>query len=402
MTRTTWNFHTAGQLVFGFDATDSVGALIRRRGWDRVLVVTDPILRKLGIVDRVTQSLAAAKLSVEIFDGGEPEPSFAAAENAIQAAGEFRPGVILGLGGGSNMDLAKIVAAVTTHGGTYSDYFNFDRVPGPVMPLVCLPTTSGTGSEVSHAAVLTDTANEMKVSTLSNYLRPAIAVVDPALTMSCPRKVTADSGIDALTHAIEAYTATDSFAMDLAPGELGAYEGRFPLADCIAEKAIALVGQHLVTAVNEPANREAREGMALASTLGGIAFSNAGVALVHALEYPLGGALHCSHGEGNGLLLPHVMRFNLPERKRTFAKIAELLGEDVSGLNEDDAAERAVVAVERLRDAIGIRPRIRDLGGREEQLPLFAEKAFTLKRLQQTNPRASTPADFLDILRAAF
>ncbi|MCA9206467.1 MAG: iron-containing alcohol dehydrogenase, partial [Planctomycetales bacterium] len=258
MTRTTWNFHTAGQLVFGFDATDSVGALIRRRGWDRVLVVTDPILRKLGIVDRVTQSLAAAKLSVEIFDGGEPEPSFAAAENAIQAAGEFRPGVILGLGGGSNMDLAKIVAAVTTHGGTYSDYFNFDRVPGPVMPLVCLPTTSGTGSEVSHAAVLTDTANEMKVSTLSNYLRPAIAVVDPALTMSCPRKVTADSGIDALTHAIEAYTATDSFAMDLAPGELGAYEGRFPLADCIAEKAIALVGQHLVTAVNEPANREAR------------------------------------------------------------------------------------------------------------------------------------------------
>jgi alcohol dehydrogenase class IV len=142
--------------------------------------------------------------------------------------------------------------------------------------------------------------------------------------------------------------------------------------------------------------------MALAATLAGMSFSNAGVALVHALEYPLGGALHCSHGAGNGLLLPYVMRFNLPERKATIARIAEMLGDGVAGLDQDAAAERAIEAIEKLRREIGIPQRIRDLGGHEHQLPEFAEKAFPLKRLRQTNPRAATKEDFLEILRMAF
>ncbi len=400
--RSTWNFFTAGQIVFGSGAVEQLGELVARRKLDRVFVVTDRALESAGVVDQVLRPVEAAKLTVDVFNGGEAEPSIEAAQKSIEQARAFAPQVILGIGGGSNMDLAKITAIVITHGGKLSDYFGFDNVPGPVLPLVCVPTTAGTGSEVSHAAVLTDKANEMKVSSLSNYLRPALAVVDPRLTLSCPKKVTADSGIDALTHAIEAYTAVDFDKMETPPGEASGYDGRHPLGNCLAEKAIELIGRHLVTAVNEPDNLAAREGMSLAATIAGMSFSNCGVALVHALEYPLGGALHCSHGAGNGLLLPFVMRFNLPERKATFARIAELLGEDTSGLDEDAAAERAITAVEKLRAAIGIPQRIRDIGGSEDQLSTFAEKAFAIRRLQWVNPRKSTLQDFEQILRTAF
>ena len=237
---------------------------------------------------------------------------------------------------------------------------------------------------------------------LSNYLRPAIAVVDPELTLSCPPKVTADSGIDALTHAIEACMAVDFEKLALAENETAAYEGRTPLGECLAEKAISLIGRHLMLAVREPDNREAREDMSLAATMAGMAFSNCAVAVVHALEYPMGGELHVSHGAGNGLLLPFVMRFNFPERYSTFARIAALLGEETSGLDEATAAELAISAVEKLKRAIGIPERIRDIGGREDQLPRFAAKAYAIKRLMMVNPHHPTEAELRGILREAF
>ncbi|MFV1964973.1 MAG: iron-containing alcohol dehydrogenase [Pirellulaceae bacterium] len=399
--RSTWSFHTAGQLTFGTGSIRQIGDLASRRGIGRALLITDVNLVNAGLLDKVRTPLVEAGISTATFDGGEAEPSIHAALRAIDHAQRFQPDAIIGIGGGSNMDLAKITAIVVKHGGELSDYFGFDFVPGPVLPLICVPTTSGTGSEVSHAAVLTDTENEVKVSVLSNYLRPTVALVDPELAYSCPKQVTADSGIDALTHAIEAYTATDYQKMVVPPGEKYAYEGRFPLGDCLAEKSIELIGRHLVQAVNDPNHLEARDGMALAATLAGIAFSNAGVALVHALEYPLGGALHCSHGAGNGLLLPYVMRYNLPERKATLARIATLLGHDVANLNEDQAAEQAITAVEQLRRDIGIPARIRDIGGTGEQLRTFAEKAFTIKRLMWVNPRDPTLEDLLGILQEA-
>src|SRR5688572_16041202 len=313
--RSAWNFHSAGQLVFGRGSALQLGALASRRKLSRILVVTDERLRAAGIVERVTAPLLAAKLTVQVFGGGEPEPAIATAVKAAQEGREFQPDAVLGLGGGSNMDLAKIVAVLLTHGGEPASYFSFDRVPGPVLPLICVPTTAGTGSEVSHAAVLTDTANKIKVSTLSQFLRPQLAVVDPALTDGCPRQITADSGIDALTHAIEAYTAVDFDQLDAPDGAPVAYEGRFSLGVRLAEEAIELMGKHLVNAVQDGTNREARDGMALAATTAGLAFSNCAVALVHALEYPLGGAVHVSHGAGNGLLLPFVMRYNLPARR---------------------------------------------------------------------------------------
>ncbi|MDA1017079.1 MAG: iron-containing alcohol dehydrogenase, partial [Planctomycetota bacterium] len=263
------------------------------------------------------------------------------------------------------------------------------------------PTTSGTGSEVSHAAVLTDTANAMKVSTLSNFLRPALAVVDPELTVSCPPKATADSGIDALTHAIEGYTATRSTLLDVPAGTDFPYDGSNPLGDVLAEKAIRLIGEHFVNAVQQPENLDARSGMALAATLAGMSFSNCGVAIVHALEYPLGGTLHCSHGAGNGLLLPYVMRFNLEARIPEFANISAWLGEDVSGLSQIEAAERSILAVERMRAATGIPASISEIGGTADQLPNFASKAFGIKRLMTLNARLPTEDDLLGILKAA-
>jgi alcohol dehydrogenase class IV len=342
-----------------------------------------------------------AGVAVEVFSGGEPEPSLRAARACVAAAREFRPEAVVGLGGGSNMDLSKITATVLAHGGDPRDYVGEGKVPGPVVPLFCLPTTAGTGSEVSAASVLTDTDNHIKVGILSNFLRPAVALVDPLLTVSCPPKVTADSGIDALTHAIEAYTAVDNETFPLPPGERSVYQGRHPMGDLLAERAIQLIGKHLRRAVADGNDLEAREGMALGATLAGMSFSNVGVAAVHALEYPVGGSTHCSHGAGNGLLLPYVMRFNLPARVQKFAAIARLLGEDVTGLSEGAAAERAVTAVEKLRADIGIPQRLRDLGVKAEQLRPFAEKAFGIQRILRVNPRPVTEDDLERILRAA-
>ena len=393
-----WTFRSAGQVVFGSGVIADLGKLTQRHGFNKALVITDETLVHAGVAELAEASLAEAGIEVEVFAGGEPEPSIQVALDATNVARSFQPDAVVGVGGGSNMDLAKCVATLYIHGGSPSDYFGYDKVPGRVLPILCVPTTAGTGSEVSHSAVLTDLENEMKVSMLSDFLRPAIALVDPQLTLSCPPEVTADSGIDALVHAIEAYTAKDFDQMEEPLG----YQGRFPVTDAVAEKAIRLVGENLVTACKEPDNLEARENMALAATLGGIAFSNAGVALVHALEYPMGGALHCSHGAGNGLLLPYVMRFNLPVRKEAFGRIVSFLGHEVDGLPVDEAAHAAIEAVEYLRNEIGIPERIRDLGGREEQLPAFAEKAFALDRLKGANPREATRKDLEQILRNAY
>jgi len=400
--RTAWNFHAPGQLVFGRGALAQLGSLVARRKFKRVFLVSDERLNAAGVVQRVLVPLKEAGITVEPYLGGEPEPAVSTAVSAADASRRFGPDCVLGLGGGSNMDLGKMVAVLLTHGGEPQRYFSFDNVPGPVLPLVCLPTTAGTASEVSHAAVLTDRANHMKVSVLSQYLRPTLAVVDPSLTDCCPKQVTADSGIDALTHAIESYTAIDFDQLDAPDGSPVAYEGRHPLGQCLAEKAIGLIGQHLVNAVQNGADKAARDGMALGATTAGLSFSNCGVALVHALEYPVGGAVHVSHGAGNGLLLPFVMRYNLPVRKAAFAKIAALLGENIAGLTEDAAAERAIGAVERIRVAIGIPQSLRDLGVKREQLPGFAERSFTIKRLMGTNPRKPTQEDLLQILEQAW
>ncbi len=393
-----WNFETAGETVFGAGTLDQIGSLCKSHNWHRALVVSDSNLLALDMVDRVCGNLQSECVDAFSFTETEAEPSIETAAAAVATSESFGPDVVIGLGGGSNMDLAKVVATVLSCGGTASDYFGFDRVPHAILPLICVPTTAGTGSEVSHSAVLTDREAAMKESMQSRFLRPRIALIDPALALSCPRQVTAESGIDALVHAIEAYTAIDAAEMP----DGNAYSGRTPITNALCEQAIALIGKYLVRAVEVADDLEAREGMASAALLAGMAFSNAGVAVVHALEYPLGGTLHCSHGGGNGMLLPYVMRFNLQVRKEAFARIAVLLGENVSGMDEGDAAERGIVAVENMRGRIGIPSSVRQLGGRKDQLRGFAEKAFAVKRLIHVNPRPVTLSDLQSILQSAF
>jgi alcohol dehydrogenase class IV len=400
--RETWTFHSAGQLIFGRNAVLQLGEIAKRLRLKRVLIVTDKVLEGTGLVDKVRRPLAEDGVAIETFDGGEPEPSFRAAEACLTQARSFAPDGLLGLGGGSNMDLAKIAATVLAHGGEPRTYVGDDQIPGPVLPLICVPTTAGTGSEVTAAAVLSDHVNKMKVGVLSNFLRPSVAVVDPLLTVSCPPRLSADSGIDALSHAIEAYTAVDNEDFPLPHGERSVYQGRHPMGDCMAEKAMELIGANLEAAVRDGNNLAARDAMALGATMAGLAFSNVGVALVHAMEYPVGGAVHCSHGTGNGLLLPHVMRFHLEARTLEFARIAELLGEKIAGLSEHAAAERSIVAVDRLRSSIGIPARLRDLGVTQEMLPAFAQKAASIRRILRVNPREATAVDVLGIYQAAW
>ena len=302
--RTTWTFHNPGQLLFGRGAVGQLGEIAGQLGARRALIITDKTLVDAGLVEQVCSPLAGSDIDVEVFDGGEPEPPIHAVNAAIEMARDTKSDLLLGLGGGSNMDIAKAAAIVLAHGGAVKDYAGDQIVPGPIFPLVLIPTTAGTGSEVTAASVLCDTEAGSKFGILSNHLRPKVAIIDPMLTVSCPPKVTAASGIDALTHAVEAYTAIDNEAFPLPDGESTVYQGRHPLADILAERAIELVGRHLRRAVEDGSDLEARGGMALAAMLAGMAFSNVGVAVVHALEYALNQTAHTPHGLGCGLLLP--------------------------------------------------------------------------------------------------
>lgn len=409
-----WSFHGVGpgRLWFGRGALGRVSIEATDHRWNRLLIIADRNLETAGLVAKLTTALdtGGAKQNdrcYELFLEGEAEPSIAVADAASQAAREFRPDAIVALGGGSNMDVAKYVAIVAAHGGTPSDYFGIDQVPGPICPLIAIPTTSGTGSEVSHAAVLTDTENAIKISCLSQHLRPAIAVVDPSLTDGCPRQVTADSGIDALTHAVEAKTNTPFDRLEIPPDQVRSYQGSHPLGALLADRAIELVGRFLDRAVNQPGDTEARDQMALASTLAGMAFSNCGVALVHALEYPLGGKYHCSHGAGNGLLLPYVMEFNRPTCEPRMAQIGRLLNQDAirqGQLDLDDdavAAAQAIESVRKLREKIGIPDRLREMGAQSEDLDALAAKSFAISRLMLYNARRPTLEDLQQLLHRA-
>jgi alcohol dehydrogenase class IV len=397
-----WRFRTAGEVIFGQGTVGRTGEVAHRLGAQRVLLVTDPGLVAAGLHRGVEQSLADAGIAVDRFDGGEAKPTLEAVAACVARTQGKDYDVLVALGGGSNIDLAKAAAVVLRHGGAAETYFGVNQVPGPIIPLVAVSTTAGTGSEVSAASVLADPANNRRGSILSETLRPQAAIYDPLLTLSCPQVVTADAGIDALSHAVEAYMVVD-YRIEM-EGELplGIYQGRYPLSDVLAEKAIGLIGQYLRRAVYEGGDVEAREGMHLASLLAGMSFSNAGLTAVHALEYPVGVMTGCTHGAGNGLFLPYVMEYNIPACPERLATVAELLGEEVRGLSLRTAAERAVEAVQCLKEEIGIPMRLRDLGVEETELRSLAEDTAQIARLLRANPRPLNADSLEGILRRAW
>lgn len=402
MSNTIWQFAMSGSLKFGRGSRELIGEQLGRHGLRHALVVSDTNVLGLAKVDATLAKLREHNVELTVFDGGRAEPAVADAVRAIETGRATDVDCVIGLGGGSNLDVAKIAANVLRNGGEPQDYFGFDRIPGATLPLFAVPTTAGTGSEVSHSAVLTDEQAEVKVSTLSPWLRPACAIVDPALTDSCPKTVTAHSGIDALVHAIEAFTNRNYSEMVDVDPQARAYEGSYGLTQLLAAEAIRLVGRSLVVACEEPKNAKARDEMALAATLAGMAFSNSGVGIVHALEYPIGALTHCGHGEGNGLLLPHVMQFNLPARTMEFCDIARWLGADVVGKSHRQAAAAAIESVVELQRAIGIRMQLREFGMSRDDIPAVAGKAFEIKRLMDINPIPPSLSDLEAILNAAY
>jgi len=370
---------------------NETGKLVQRLGGQRVMIVTDPIIESLGIVRRVEEQLTS---NMEVFAEGEVEPSTALVERCAERFRSFNPDVTIAIGGGSNMDLAKLTGASVASGKAPADLLGFDLVTKAPKDLVCVPTTAGTGSETSHSAVICNSNTGQKAAAISHHLRPAIALVDPELSLTCPRKLTAESGIDALTHAIEGYLATEFGAFEPTESGVMAYEGNHPMGDLYAEKCIRLVGTHFLKAIREPDNIEARAGMALAATLGGLAFSNCGVALVHALEYPIGNRYQCSHGAGNGIVLPEVMRFLAPAREARLADIGRWLGGEPS-------VEAAIQIVCHLRKEAGLPETLREVGAEFEDIPALAEAAGRLERLMDLCPVRPTEPDLRRILEAS-
>ena len=359
-------------------------------------------MAKAGLVDGIRASLAASELTGEVFDGGAPEPSTAVVDAAVAAARQAQPDFIIGLGGGSNMDVAKVAAAVYAHGGSAGDYFGENRFPGPGLPVFALPTTAGTGSEVTAVAIIEDPARQLKLAIASPHLKPRLAIVDPLLTLTCPPRVSAESGMDALVHAVEAYTVLRYDALGAPASARPQFSGKQPISDALAEKAIRLVGCHLRSAVYQPKNIAAREGMHLAALLAGMAFNSAGLGAVHALQYPVGAVTHTPHGLGTGLLLPYVVAHLLPANPTAFAEIASWLGEDVAGMRTADAGALCVEAIQRLKRDVGLPMRLRDLGVCEADLRPMAEQAATYQRLLRLSPRPLDVAALESILRSAW
>jgi alcohol dehydrogenase class IV len=393
-----WRFYTAGEIIFGLGSARRTGEVVRGLGAQRACIITDEGLVEAGLHAVLLEALADAGVEAGLYDGSQAKPTLEAVAACVETLRGKGYETLVALGGGSNIDLAKAVAVVLQHGGTAEDYFGEHQVPGPILPLVAVSTTAGTGSEVSGASVLADPENQRRASILSNQIRPRAAIYDPLMTLSCPPEVTADAGIDALTHAVEAYMAVDS-ALDQGPDRPGLYTGRSPLSDLLAEEAISLVGQFLRRAVYKGGDLEAREGMHLASLLAGLSFSNAGLTAVHALEYPVGVATGCTHGQGNGLFLPFVMEYNIPACAGRLATVAQLLGEPVEGLPDWAAAQEAVAAVERLKADIGIPANLSELGVERDDLRALAEATAQLTRLLEINPRpldADALAEILD------
>ncbi|UOF90297.1 iron-containing alcohol dehydrogenase [Fodinisporobacter ferrooxydans] len=399
--RNTWEFFSTQQIVFGNGAVHRLPAIIAKFKAKRIFLITDPGIKHAGIADRILSILKSRDLEVAVYDQAIPEPPVQTALDCYEfAKSRMDTDLIIGLGGGSSIDLAKVTALLMAYGGHPTEYFGENKVPGPIAPLIAIPTTAGTGSEVTSVSVLADTANNLKVGISDNYLRPAVALLDPELTVGLPPYVTACSGIDALAHAVEAYTAK-SYPYIQAEGDI-LFQGALPISDALALEAIELVAKNLTLAVQQGSNLEARKNMLLASLLAGMAFSNAGTALAHALAYPIGGLCKSPHGELTGLLLPYVMEYNAAVETEKMIKIARAFDVQLNGLDRHDAALSASQAVLRLVEEIGLPTRISQIGIQEAAIPEIAEKTLGISRLVRNNPRVPTQKGLEELLRRAF
>jgi alcohol dehydrogenase len=384
-----FSFRTVPAIVVESGAARRLGALLSESfpGKRRLCVVTDRFLHQSGLLAPAFSSLREQGWDVTVIDDVVADPPEQVVIQATQRARDARAEVVLGLGGGSSMDVAKLISILATGTQSLPEIYGVGKITGTRLPLVQMPTTAGTGSEVTAVSIVT-TGATTKTGVVSPHLIADLAILDAELTLALPAQITAATGIDAMVHAIEAYTSVRL---------------KNPISDLLAKQALTLLAPNLLAACNCGSNLAVREAMLLGAMYAGQAFANAPVAAVHALAYPIGGDFHVPHGLSNSLVLPHVMRFNAPVASRLYAELAAIV---VPGLDEhaadDVKAEALIVHLERLIEATGIPRRLREVGIEPDDLPWLAGDAMQQTRLLANNPRQLELRDALAIYRAAY
>lgn len=385
---TPFTFNTTPSIVFEPGSSRRLAAIVSTKLGASVLFVTDPGLRRLGLCAPAIASFAAAGIEVTMFDSVEADPSRATLIKAVEAGRTAGVTGVVGFGGGSSLDVAKLAALLIGSGEDLDVAWGVCQAKGPRLPLTLVPTTAGTGSEVTPVSIIT-VGDEEKRGVSSPVILPDVAILDPELTLGLPPAITAATGIDAMVHAIEAYASKSA--------------NNNPLSKMLAREALRLIGTNLEKAVHDGRDMAARSAMLLGSMLAGQAFANSPVAAVHALAYPIGGTFHVPHGLSNALVLSHVLRFNAPEAAHLYAEIAPDAFPHLA--RQEGVQDRCAAFIEELgalSRRVGLQTRLRDVGIGEDALPKMAADAMKQQRLLVNNPRDVAESDALAIYRAAW
>lgn len=379
-------FQTAGSIIQEFGATSRLGEIASGIGMKRVLLISDPGILKIGLLDTALAGLRKGGVEAAVFAEVLPDPPVSNIMDALKQAKEMKVDGIIGFGGGSSMDVAKLVAFLSRSKQTLSDIYGVGLAKGERLPLILITTTAGTGSEVTPISIVTTGTNEKK-GVVAPQLLPDIALLDAELTLGLPPRITAMTGIDAMVHAIEAYTSNLK---------------KNPISDTLARQGLKLLFNNIHAVMADGNDREARSRMLVGSMLAGQAFANAPVAVVHALAYPIGGQYHVPHGLSNSLVLPHVLRFNLPISSKEYAELArELLG-DLGSISDLAAGAKLITTLEQLIVDVKLETQLRQVGIEKQALPELAEAAMLQTRLLMNNPREVSYEDALDIYQEAW
>jgi alcohol dehydrogenase class IV len=379
-------YYSPNKILFGPNTIKRLGNEVLQIGGKRALIITDPGIVHASLIQPVKASLDTAGISYVVYDQVKPEPPISCVVEATARFESERCDMVVGVGGGSAMDVAKAVSLKATNEMGIIEMCGLDLVKKRGVPKILIPTTSGTGSEVTRNSVLFDEKQNMKVVINSLYALADVAIVDPLLTLTVPPQGTADTGMDALVHAIETYVAATAT----------------PFSDILAERPIEWITQYLPTAWAKGSNLEARYYMSFAATTAGMAFGSGGLGAVHALAYPIGTEFHLSHGRSNAIMLPHVMRYNLSGNPGKYNKIAVLMGEDVEGLTPREAAELSVEAVKTLLSTVEVSFHLRDYGIPRETIPKLVEEGMKYARFFTLNPRDLREQDVRFIYEEAY
>jgi len=378
-------FCTTPRIVFGCGCIKSLGEEVKLLQGKKVFIVTDPGLVKAGIVDILESTLKDSGLAYARFDQVEADPPYELVQQVHVAIKAFGADVVIGFGGGSAQDIAKAAAILCTNEGPIERYFGIDLIPKPGMPVILIPTTAGTGSEVTNIVILSDKNEQLKKGVVSPHLFPNVAILDPELTLGLPPAITAATGMDALIHAVEAYTSVNAT----------------PMSDILAKEAIQLIHANLRTAYANGANLAAREAMLRGSLLAGMAFCTAGVTAVHAFAYPIGAEFHIPHGIANTIMFLPVMEFNYIGNMQRFAELAKILGVNTHCLQARDAALQGLELIKVLAKDLQVPCHLADFGVKAEHVPALAKGAMQVTRLLGNNPRKFTLADAEAVFKKA-